>query len=268
MYILYFLICFLLITLGALTKSFNYAQLFVLPIGLIAILFQKFIHKERVKDLGFRKCKLKQIGKAFIYPLGIIFLIFLLDFIFGFVKISPLSELKNPFVKNQLGINFWTLIFIIAISAFFTFIGSLITEELAFRGYLITRLSKLGAMKALLLSSFLFGIWHIPPSILLLGSGVIRTAIYAFNIFLLGILFGYLFLESKSLIPSSIFHGVWNALEYTLFGYGNIQGLFHGNSRIIFDPEEGLIGTIILIAFSFIVIWKIRRKYEQKAIQN
>jgi len=214
MVILYFLICLLLI-IGVLTKSFNYAQLFVLPIGLIAILFQKFVHKEKIKNLGFRKCKLKQIGKAFIYPVVIIFLILFLDYIFGFVEIKSLSELKNPFVKNQTGIDFWTLIFIIAISAFFTFIGSLITEELAFKGYLITRLSKLGAMKTLLLSSFLFGIWHIPSSILLLGSGIIRTAIYAFNIFLLGILFGYLFLESKSLIPSSIFHGVWNALEYT-----------------------------------------------------
>jgi len=139
----------------------------------------------------------------------------------------------------------------------------LITEELAFRGYLITRLSKLGRMKALLYSSVLFGIWHIPPSILLLGSGVTRTAIYAVNIFLLGILFSYLFLESGSLIPSSIFHGVWNALEYTLFGYGNSQGVILGNSRILFDPEEGLVGTFVLLVFSIVVIWKIKKKHEK-----
>jgi len=253
MTILYFLICLLLITLGALTKSFNYGQFFVLPMGLIAVLFQKFIHQEKIKELGFKKikelgfkkCSLKQAGKAFIYPLVIIFIIFLLDFIFHFVERISLSGVKNPFSKGEAGVNLQTLILIMAISAFFTFIASLITEELAFRGYLITRLSKLGRMKALLYSSVLFGIWHIPPSILLLGSGVTRTAIYAVNIFLLGILFSYLFLESRSLIPSSIFHGVWNALEYTLFGYGNSQGVILGNSRILFDPEEGLVGTFV-----------------------
>jgi len=59
MTILYFLICLLLITLGALTKSFNYGQFFVLPMGLIAVLFQKFIHQEKIKELGFKKCSLK-----------------------------------------------------------------------------------------------------------------------------------------------------------------------------------------------------------------
>ena len=263
MTILYFFICLLLITLGALTKSFNYAQFFVLPIGLIAVLFQKFVHQERIKDLGFKKGNLKQIGKAFIYPLLIIFLVFLLDFIFHFVERISLSEVKNPFSKGEAGVNIQTLILILTLSAFFTFIGSLITEELAFRGYLITRLSKLGRIKALLFSSILFGIWHIPPSIFILGSGILRTAIYTVNIFLLGILFGYLFLESGSLIPSSIFHGLWNALEYTLFGYGNSQGVFLGNSRILFDPEEGLVGTIVLLVFSVVVICKIRKKQER-----
>ncbi len=263
MTILYFLICLLLITLGALTKSFNYAQFLVLPIGLIAVLFQKFIHQEKIKELGFKKCSLKQAGKAFIYPLVIIFIIFLLDFIFHFVERISLAEVKNPFSKGEVGVNLQTLILILAISAFFTFIASMITEELAFRGYLITRLSKLGRMKALLYSSVLFGIWHIPPSILLLSSEVTRTAIYAVNIFLLGILFSYLFLESRSLIPSSIFHGVWNALEYTLFGYGNSQGVILGNSRILFDPEEGLVGTFVLLVFSIVVTWKIKKKHEK-----
>ncbi|MFQ6081822.1 MAG: lysostaphin resistance A-like protein [Candidatus Aminicenantia bacterium] len=260
MVILYFIICLFLITIGALTKNFNYEQLFILPIGVIAILFQKFIHRGKIKDLGFRKCKLKQILEAIIFPLVIIFLIFLIDFIFGFIKIQSLSELKNPFIKGQIGIDIGTLMLIILITALLTFIGALITEELAFRGYLITRLNKLGDLRALIYSSLLFGIWHIPVSAILLGTGAWRSVIYAFNIFLLGILFGNLFLESKSLIPPSLFHGVWNSLEYTLFGFGNAQAIFLGSSRIIFDPEEGFVGTIILIAFSLIALWKIRMK--------
>jgi membrane protease YdiL (CAAX protease family) len=182
------------------------------------------------------------------------------DFIFGFIKIQSLNELKNPFIKGQIGISIGTLILIIIITAFITFIGALISEEVGFRGYLINRLSKLGDLKALIFSSFLFGIWHIPISAILLKTGILRNITYVFNIFLLGILFGYFFLESKSLIPSSLFHGIWNSLSYTLFGFGNIKAVFLGDSRIIFDPEEGLVGTIVLVAFSLIVLQKIRKQ--------
>lgn len=52
MLFLYFIICLLFITLGSLTKNFNQAQLFVLPIGLVAVLFQKFAHGQKIRDSG------------------------------------------------------------------------------------------------------------------------------------------------------------------------------------------------------------------------
>lgn len=257
--IIYFFSCLVFITLGVLTRDPNLAQFFVLPVGILALLFQKFIHKGRIRDLGFRKCPWRKIGQSLIFPIIIIFLIFLADFIFGFVDKVTLGKMENPFIKVESHVNVWTLILIIAITAFLTFVASLITEELGFRGYMINRLIHLGPYKALILSSALFGLWHIPPSLILLGSDLGRCAVYAFNIFLLGILLGYLFLASESLFAPSLFHGLWNALEYTLFGYGNIQGVFLGTDRILFDPEEGLIGTAVLLAFSFLALWKIRK---------
>ncbi len=260
MALIYFLICLLFITLGSLTKNFNAAQLFILPIGLIAVLFQKFIHKQIIKDLGFRKCRLADIGKAFAFPSLIIFLIFSVDFIFGFVKIKSLTEVRNPFSRGQTVTDIWLLFLIILISAFFTFVGSLVTEELGFRGYLISRLGRAGWLKAIVSSSLLFGLWHLPPSLILLGSGPLRSAVYVFNIFLLGILFGYSYLESRSLLSCSLFHGIWNALEYTLFGYGNEERVFYGGSRLIFDPEEGLVGTAVLLVFSIFILWKLKKR--------
>lgn len=257
--IIYFLICLVFITLGALTKSPNLAQFFVIPVGILALLFQKFIHKERIRDLGFRKCPWRKIGQSLIFPIIIIFLIFTADFIFGFIDEVTLSRMENPFIKVEAHVNVWTLILIIAITSFLTFIAVLITEELGFRGYIMNRLIHLGPFKALLISSVLFGLWHIPPSLILLGSGIGRCAVYVFNIFLLGILLGYLFHASKSLFAPSLFHGFWNALEYALFGYGDIQGVFLGADRILFDPEEGLIGSVVLLAFSFLVLRKIRK---------
>lgn len=260
--IIYFLICLIFITLGVLTRDPNLAQFFVLPIGLVALFFQKFLHRERIRDLGFRKCSWRKISQSFILPIIIISIIFLVDFIFGFVDEVTLSRMENPFIKVEAHVNVWTLILIIAITAFLTFVATLITEELGFRGYMINRLIHLGPFKALLLSSALFGLWHIPPSLILLSSGVGRCAVYVVNIFLLGVLLGYLFLASKSLFAPSLFHGFWNALEYTLFGYGNIQGVFLGTDRILFDPEEGLVGTAVLLAFSFVALRKIKKEIQ------
>lgn len=260
----YFLICLVLITAGSLTKSFNAGQYFVLPIGVIAILFQKFVHREKVKSLGFKGCSFKHMGEAIAFPVIIIFVVFCLDYFFGLVKIRPLAEIINPFQK-QLGLGLGEFILVILVSAFVTFIASFISEELGFRGYLITRFAGLGRSKALLLSSLLFGLWHIPPSLILIRSGALSTSIYAANIFLLGILFGHFFLASKSLLPSSLCHGVWNALEYGLFGYRNVPAVFYGNSRMLLDPEEGLVGTAVLLAFGFVVFWgKSREKKEPK----
>jgi membrane protease YdiL (CAAX protease family) len=257
--ILYFLICLVFITLGSLTEDPDLAQFFVLPVGLAAFLFQKFLHRDRIRDLGFRACPWIRIGQSFALPIIIICIIFLMDFIFGFVHEITLSRMENPFIRVEADVNIGTLIIIIALTAFLTFVAALITEELGFRGYLINRLAHLGLYKALLISSVLFSLWHIPPSLILLGSGIGSSAVYVVNLFLLGILLGYLFIESKSILAPSLFHGVWNALEYSLFGYGNIKGVFLGTDRILFDPEEGLMGTVVLLAFSFIALRKIKK---------
>lgn len=253
---LYFVILLVLIILGSLTRDFNYVQLAVLPMGLIAVLFQKFIHKKNIKKLGFQRCRLKQAAKAFIFPVVIICLVFVIDLIFGLIKSISLDRVENPYQHGEAGVKVSILILMVIITALLTFVAVLVTEELGFRGYLLTRLEKLGHRRALIYSSLLFGVWHLPPSLILIGSGLERSMVYVFNIFLLGILFGSLFMESRSLIPPSVFHGVWNALEYTLFGYGNFQAVFMGNSRILYDPEEGLVGTAILMAFAFIVLFR------------
>jgi len=141
----------------------------------------------------------------------------------------------------------------VAVSALFTFIAALITEELAFRGYILTKLRKLGDRRSLWLSSLLFGVWHYPAAIILWDLGIFGSTLYVLNISLLGVLFGYVFLKSKSLVACSISHAVWNALEYSLFGVGNTEGLFAGSSRVLFDPEEGIIGTVVLTIVALVL---------------
>ncbi|MFZ2054617.1 MAG: type II CAAX endopeptidase family protein [Candidatus Aminicenantales bacterium] len=225
----YFFVALILITAGSLTKDPDIAQFFILPIGIVAVLFQKILHKGRVRDLGFRGCSLKHAAQAVALPIGIILSVSFLDYGLGIVKIAPLSEITQPFT-GQAGTSPGGFLLVLLAGALLTFAGVFISEELGFRGYLMTRLAGHGGFKALLFSSTLFGVWHIPSSLILLGSGMRGTVIYAVNIFLLGIVFGYLFLASGSLVPSSLCHGVWNALEYGLFGYGKDKNLVFGSA--------------------------------------
>jgi membrane protease YdiL (CAAX protease family) len=253
----FFFVALILITAGSLTKDPDIAQFFVLPVGVVAVLFQKFLHKEKVRDLGFKGSSLKHAVQAIALPIFIILSVSFLDHALGIVKIGPLSGTRHPFT-GEAGISRGEFLLVLLTSALLTFVGVFISEELGFRGYLMTRLAGHGGFKALLFSSILFGVWHIPTSLILLGSGALGTAIYAANIFLLGIVFGYFFLASGSLIPSSICHGVWNALEYGLFGYGNTPAVIYGNARWLFDPEEGLIGTAVLLAVSLILLGRVK----------
>jgi uncharacterized protein len=246
--IIYLIICILINCLAFILGLGSLGQILVLVMGLAVFLLQKFIHKDTLKNLGFRKCSLISLGKGFLLPISILGFISIINIFFGFAKFQSLSELKNPFNGGLAISTINDLLIFILINFLILFILEFFTEELLFRGYLLNKLIfNLSEIKGILISSFIFGLWHLPISIWLIGFDPIRTTIYIFNMFLLGSIFASLFLESKSLIPVAIFHALWNTLEYNLFGFANQTGFLTGANRIIFDPEEGIIGTVALL---------------------
>lgn len=89
-------------------------------------------------------------------------------------------------------------------------------EEFGFRGYLLPRLMELGPKRALLLSGFLHGLWHLP--IILLtpfypadGNLFIVIVLFLLTLTAAGVVYGYLRLASDSVWPSTLFHGAFNA---------------------------------------------------------
>ncbi|MFZ1290899.1 MAG: CPBP family intramembrane glutamic endopeptidase [Melioribacteraceae bacterium] len=248
--IIYLLICILISCFSFIFVLGSYGQVLVLIMGLVVFPLQKFVHKDTLQNLGFRKCKFKNILKGFLLPIIILGLITLINILIGLVKIQSLGEIRNPFnggAPISTLIDFSLFLFI---NFAILFILEFITEELLFRGYLLNKLTLIyGEMKGIFISSIVFGLWHLPISIWLIGFDSGRTFIYIFNMFLLGIVLALLFQESKSLIPVVIFHALWNTLEYNFFGFANQTGLLMGTNRIIFDPEEGLIGTFTLLLF-------------------
>jgi len=254
--VIFYAIVLVLVTLGAATGEPARVSLAVLPIGAIAVLFQKYFHRERIADLGFRLCGRKQALAGILFPLVIMVVVFLCDLGLGLLRVEPLSTVPHPADPQQIGITLPALLGVLILGALITTVGAGLTEELAFRGYLIRRMESLGSLKALLLSAVLFGVWHFPTSLFVLHTDWPIRLVYVLNISLLGFLFGHVYLQSRSLIPPSLFHGVWNALDYTMFGFGSTRGIFAGTSRILFDPDEGIMGTVVLLAA---VIWVVRK---------
>jgi len=92
-----------------------------------------------------------------------------------------------------------------------------IWEEVSFRGVISTlNLRKYSRTTVLIVVSILFGLFHFFN--LLAGSPLVFTGIQVIYASLLGFLFGYLFIKTKSLIPSIILHYLIDSLGQ-LFTY-------------------------------------------------
>ncbi|MFX0075686.1 MAG: type II CAAX prenyl endopeptidase Rce1 family protein [Candidatus Hermodarchaeota archaeon] len=108
----------------------------------------------------------------------------------------------------------------ISIYGWFLFIVMLIPgiwEEVSFRGVISTlSLRKYSRTTVLIVVSVLFGLFHYFN--LLVGNDPLLTGIQVIYATLLGLLFGYLFIKTKSLIPSIIVHYLVDSLGQ-LFTY-------------------------------------------------
>lgn len=94
----------------------------------------------------------------------------------------------------------------VAIGFFYATLGVLapLCEESLFRGFLYTNLRKrFGAGVSLLVSASLFAVAHLDPGAIV-------------QLLCLGLVFAYVFEQTRSIVPSMIAHGLWNSGSFTL----------------------------------------------------
>jgi membrane protease YdiL (CAAX protease family) len=102
------------------------------------------------------------------------------------------------------------------------FVG--MAEELFFRGYVLTRLlhsfrhltKSRGICAAVVCSSVLFAVWHIPNFLYRQSHGTLDPGIGVLllslgYVFICGLLFSYIFLRTRNIIFCGLFHGSGNA---------------------------------------------------------
>ena len=223
-----------------------YLQSMIAGIGILAIIWQKKLHKKKFLDMGFRLNKNLKIsliiGLTYFFVQSI--LIYWLPFQLGFAKLTA-----NPLYFGK-DLIFLTLqIFIISSLIMFPF--SIFGEELAWRGYILPKLEEAtNTSKAIILNGILFSIWHIPVffSLYLEGAateGIIILLLRIIEIGIVVIAYNILYLKTREIYIVSFLHVLEDVFVYKIIG-DNALGLRSQNAIYLVNIQNIVMYQLII----------------------
>ena len=216
----------------------------LLVIIVISWVLLHFIEKKNINVLGIIPNK-KRIVQFLIGFVVMILICLITIFIESFI-------LKVEWQQNKI-INY-TAIF----NALIYHIRSALTEDLVFRGAILYILiQKIGAKKAILISAFVFGVYHI-FSYGMLNNSIIAMLYVTLITGFVGYVWAYTFNKTKSMMMGLGFHLGYNflmSLFYENQPYGQL--IFHEVSKIsladwnwlFYNIPKGLFPTILTFIF-------------------
>jgi len=234
-------------------------------LGILASIgFGAVIDRRPLADFGFHFSRSwwADLGFGLVLGAGLMTIIFLVEWLLGWVEIGPGRALPGSNVTTGM----------VDMAGLFVCVG--IYEEMFTRGYQLRnlaeglRLNRLPAQTALvlacLLSSALFGLLHASnPNATLASSAIIACA---------GVMLSLGFLLTGELAISIGLHIAWNFFQGPVFGFPVSGG---GNEAALitlqqkgpalwtggaFGPESGLLGlAAILLGCALIILWVRRR---------
>jgi len=246
--------------LGGLENPIAFPLLMVLAMfvpGLAAAVMLDLVTKEGLRYAGFRWGKKRHIATAYLLMLAISLVTYGLTIIVGWGRIdNEATTLNNLLEAVGITVNipapvllgavvFTALTTAVIVNSIYAF-----GEELGWRGYLLPSLLHLGKLKACVISGAIWGLWHTP--LIMMGHlyldyhylGILMMTILCI---LLGIIFGWLWLASGSLLPPIVAHAVLNA---QLLGY--FPSFLVTDVNPIYGGGTGIIGLGIL---AMVALW-------------
>jgi len=200
---------------------------FFVVFGVMALLWLLFVRrslglpngkeslKDYVKTIGLKPDS--KIVRNIFLGIGCSIIYFISTFITGNIFGNYIFDLDVIFGNpgTSISIYGWFLFVVMLIPG--------IWEEVSFRGVISTlNLRKYSRTTVLIVVSILFGLFHFFN--LLAGNPLVITGIQVIYAALLGFLFGYLFIKTKSLIPSIILHYLIDSLGQ-LFTYVSFDSM-------------------------------------------
>jgi uncharacterized protein len=231
--------------------------------GLLSILF-RLIFKEGFRDVGWRIGKARWWAWAYLGPLGLAALAFLIAFLFR--KAALAADLSQQSMVYATAFNLpwlfpnssafsllcqrFVTVAVIGIASGFVFAFG---EELGWRGYLLPRLIQSGWPCPIVLSGVVWGIWH-SPLIILTGyaHGAVTLSLIMFTVLtiLFGVFIGWLRFTSGSVFVATMAHASFNAFVQTFFGLS-----FAADKNWFWVGDYGI---FTLLPWLFLVLWLYR----------
>jgi membrane protease YdiL (CAAX protease family) len=190
--------------------------------GLAAILTTLFIQKKPFRSLNLNRLGPKRFYLwAWFLPPVLSIAAGLLTLLFGIAKLDLNFTMMRDAMASAAGGEVVPAGLIVVIqSAFAILLAPFINvifalgEELGWRGFLLPNLMSLGQWKAILVSGLIWGIWHAPAVAQGLNypgypvAGVFMMIVFCI---LLGTIFSWLYLNTKSPWVAALAHGAINA---------------------------------------------------------
>jgi len=143
-----------------------------------------------------------------------------------------------------------------------------LAEEIGWRGYLLPNLLSIGRVRAMLLTGFLHGVWHLPLILLspyyhAEGNRWIVVTLFVLTLTAAGLFYGYLRLASDSVWPVALAHTVFNILWLVL-----TQMTIPITSTLLLEYLAGESGIITLIGVTGLSSWLVYRWLHQDEKSN
>jgi hypothetical protein len=213
-----------------------------LPLLLLVALFW---YRDRFSRaaVGFRGATARDFSLAVLHPIAVLGAITAVTFAAGAAHPGPIdaSSIASKIFRVALG----------------TFLVVIPTEEGFFRGWLWASVEEATPLPygTVGWTSVAFALWHVSWVTLPVESRLPAAQIPVFltNAALLGLIWGLLRSISGSIIIASVAHGLWNGIDYILFGAGPRAGLLGVTATAVYGPEVGVMGVVANLAFALLL---------------
>jgi membrane protease YdiL (CAAX protease family) len=212
----------------------------------LIVLFFGFWYLQRLSriEVGLSWGGWRDYALAVLYPVLVLGLIGLI------------AALSGAFTRTA--IDWSNTVGMLLVSILLTVLLAIITEEGFFRGWLWASLQRAGVTESgvVVWTSVAFAAWHLSTALLPTDfrPPLAQVPIYILNAAVIGVIWGLMRQRSGSIVVTSVSHGVWNGLVYTLFGVGSTLGVLGIHNTAVFGPEVGLVGLALNLAFAA-VLW-------------
>lgn len=242
-----------------------------------ALITQKLIWKEPMRDLGLSVPRLPWLAVAWLLPLALVIVALALSlFVPGVSLVTGLDGLlanlanmlpPQEVVKAQKELAHTILakpgVLLLLSLGQVLMAGPTINavaafgEELGWRGLLLNELKTIGFWRSSLVIGFLWGLWHLPVIVNgynYPGHPVAGPIMMTLVTILLSPLIGYVRLRAESVFAAAVFHGTFNAAATLVF--------FLSGGSVLVVGMTGLAGMLTLLLANAALWLHLRRNGE------